>query len=122
MAAWTWCPTAGSSITFTPMVSEAKYGDGYVQRASQGINPITRMFSLTFPAETEEEMKVMTDFLEANAIIGFHFTPPGWPQMFVVSDNWTATYVDKSSKKKLIMTLSVEFRQIYNYPAGGLPP
>ncbi len=122
MPNWTWCPLPGASTTNDVAVGEASYGDGYVQRATQGINPLRQRFSHTFSFPTVEELKAADAFLQSYAVIGFTFTPIGYDPVYVVVDTWNSNYVEKIQRDgttSILMTLSVDFRRVYNYPAGG---
>ena len=65
---------SGSS---TANVRTAKFGDGYEQRASVGINSISRDYSLSFANRSKTEADDIIAFFESkNGVTGFNFTIP----------------------------------------------
>lgn len=65
---------SGSS---TANVRTAKFGDGYEQRASVGINSISREYSLSFANRSKTEADDIIAFFESkNGVTGFNFTIP----------------------------------------------
>lgn len=58
-------------------VLKSDFGDGYVQKAGDGINSIRRTWPLTWSNITNAEAKTITDFLEAKGgYTPFYWTPP----------------------------------------------
>lgn len=65
---------SGSS---TANIRTAKFGDGYEQRASIGINNISRDYSLTFSNRSKTEVDDIIAFFESkNGVTAFNFTIP----------------------------------------------
>lgn len=58
-------------------ILKASFGDGYEQRAGDGLNTRAQSWSLTFNG-TEAEVQPIQDFLDARAgVESFYWTPPG---------------------------------------------
>ena len=65
---------SGSS---TANVRTAKFGDGYEQRASIGINNVSREYSLSFSNRSKTEVDDIIAFFESkNGVTAFNFTIP----------------------------------------------
>lgn len=61
-----------------PRVKIAQFGDGYEQRAVDGINARPRTFSLSWPALDATDKDTARNFLVArNGWEAFNWTPPG---------------------------------------------
>ena len=77
MATFTWIGTWGSSLEEEPQVKRAEFGDGYVQRAVDGINAIPQTWSMRFDGKSEAEALAIRNFLRARAgVEAFDWTPP----------------------------------------------
>lgn len=76
MSTFTWAPAPGSSQSKAPRVKTAQFGDGYSQRAGDGINTIKRAWSVTFTRATAD-IDAIDAFLTARAgVESFDWTPP----------------------------------------------
>lgn len=66
------------SFTEEPRIKEAKFGDGYELRTTDGINPRPRAFRMTWPNLDPTDYSTLITFLRArNGHEGFNWTPPG---------------------------------------------
>ena len=84
---WSWCPAPGMTKDSTLTVDTNAFGDGYIHRATRGLNPVRPTWALQFPFTSADDAKAMTDFLEANAAAGFYTKLPGEADYsLVVSD------------------------------------
>ena len=118
---WPWCAMAGAARDTKLAVDIVDYGDGYVHRATRGLNPARPSWSLGFPFENVAELKQRDDFLKAYAATGFWFTPPDdTAPVFVTVDEWAATITDRSGKGALVGTLTMTLVQSFN-PQPGAP-
>lgn len=79
-------PVYSATKTSEPKVRTVKFGDGYEQRLSFGINQNPKQWSLTFDVSDAEATEIES-FLDARAIDGqsFSWTPPDT----VTSYKWT---------------------------------
>ena len=68
-------PDRGMSRTNTPVIFQAKFGDGYQQRIANGINNLDQEFGVTFNTRTKEEIDDIVGFFEStNGVTAFNFT------------------------------------------------
>ncbi|VVE78194.1 phage tail protein [Pandoraea sputorum] len=81
-----WSPrtTASGDTAFT--VRKAKFGDGYEQRAADGLNNRRSSYQLTFVGEAPKIAAILA-FLDAHAgARSFFWTPPLRPQALFVCE------------------------------------
>ena len=85
-----WSPAPGAQSPAAPRVKEVKFGDGYAQRAPDGINTDLRTHSLTF-VDTVENIGEIDAFLTAKrGVTAFLYQPFGqWVDKKVVCKQWT---------------------------------
>jgi phage-related protein len=75
-AEFTWFPDSGSKKDTEFSMLEAKFGDGYGQRAKNGINAIQAKWDLTF-TRGNTEANAIVDFLDArNGAVSFKWINP----------------------------------------------
>lgn len=82
-------PTHGADLTPDVLSDEMQFGDGYRVRARQGINSISDVWSLTWPALTASDFAEIWDFLRPKLhVTAFYWTPPGesTAQLWTVRD------------------------------------
>ena|SRR5690242_20031765 len=65
MTTFTSEPSYGARRTNQPRILAAQFGDGYEQRAADGINTNPQVWDLTFAERSTSEADTITDFLEA---------------------------------------------------------
>ena len=89
MERFTWVPDHDASEEDTPRVLLAQFGDGYEQRAADGINNITTAWDLQFTLRTRSEVTAMRDFLRARmGVEAFLWAPPGETDKTFKCDKW----------------------------------
>ena len=72
-----WTPDPDYSETTTPSVVEVSLGDGYEQRAPNGINPLKQSYDLVFSMREVAEAQAIEAFLrDAGGVDAFYYTPP----------------------------------------------
>ena len=103
---------ANNSITKTsaPSVRTVRFGDGYEQRTSLGLNQNPKRYSLTFEV-SETDADTIETFLDARAAdnASFDFTPPGETSSSkFVCERWSKRipYVNRA-------TIEVSFREVF---------
>lgn len=71
-------PTYGIQKSSAPVVRTVRFGDGYEQRTSLGLNQNPKVYSLSFEV-SETDADTIETFLDARAAdnASFDFTPPG---------------------------------------------
>jgi phage-related protein len=121
---WGWCAQPGAARATTLVVDQTNYGDGYIHRATRGLNPARPGWSLVFPFVGLGELQSFDDFLVANSARGFWFTPPdGTADVFVTCDTWSATIADTNRAMGIVGTLQATFTRQFNpQPINPLAP
>tara|TARA_B100000927_G_scaffold282858_1_gene269976 strand:+ start:1168 stop:1551 length:384 start_codon:yes stop_codon:yes gene_type:complete len=68
-------PDKGLTKKNTPVIFQAKFGDGYQQRIANGINNLDQEFSVNFKTRTKEEIDDIVGFFESTkGVTDFDFT------------------------------------------------
>jgi phage-related protein len=112
---WGWCPQAGMTRTTTLAVDSNAFGDGYIHRATRGLNPARPAWQVVVPFVGADELQAMETFLVANAACGFWMQPPDQASpVFVVCDTWQAQLVDKSNSDGIVGTMQATFTRSFN--------
>lgn len=104
-----WLTMGTPKCTDSTNVNEAKFGDGYTQLSSNGINNNSETWELTYIGEKEEIVKVRA-FLNSHIINSFKWTNPyGEEKLYRV--------VNKSIESEFqcgkVVSLSFQFVQSY---------
>lgn len=78
METFTWTHDRGISAKHTPRVLKAQFGDGYAQRALDGLNAKESTWEVRFANRSTTEATAILDFLDARqGVEAFLFTPTG---------------------------------------------
>ena len=108
-------PDKSASTSVTPKLVTAKFGDGYEQRTTLGINTKNYSYSVTFSNRTLSEAQELSDFFdEVLGVKAFEYTLPGndlsdYKTVFVVCDDYSRT-LDYNNYN----TITANFRRVYN--------
>lgn len=107
---FTWLPDYDAEEDVATAVLTAKFGDGYEQRAQDGINSVKSKWSLTFSLRTKAEVSAIADFLRARAgAISFEWAPPGETLRKFKCTSWRrALRTDSDSR------LSCTFEEVFD--------
>ena len=103
-------PAPGMIKSSAPNVRQVRFGDGYEQRLTFGLNQNPKTFSFTFNV-SESESDTIETFLDARASDNesFNYTPPGEsaPSKFVC-EQWTKEipFPDRA-------TIQATFREVF---------
>ena len=103
-------PTYGVQKSSAPVVRTVRYGDGYEQRLTYGLNQNPKAYNLTFEV-SEADSDTIETFLDARAADNdsFDFTPPGeGSSSKFVCESWSKSipYVGRA-------TIQATFRQVF---------
>jgi phage-related protein len=110
MSEFTWTPSRGFTTEITPRVRIAKFGDGYSQRVSDGINTIDQTWNLQFQNNTVETIAEIEAFLVSKqGGISFTWTPTSESEVWVICNKWSRTYENEISR-----SLSATFERVYD--------
>ena len=108
-------PDRALSRTTKPRVQTAKFGDGYEQRISTGINPLEETFDVSFVNRPRVEADDIIAFFESKkGATNFSFTIPDTNSggnertIKVVCDDWSLTYENAEAS-----SISATFRRVY---------
>lgn len=103
-------PGKGAKLQAKLRVLKAEFGDGYQQRAVDGINIIAETWTVTWPNCRYPEAKAAYDFLTGlGAASPFYWTPPGEPAPKL----WTCEDPAIGRDDGGIATLSATFERSY---------
>ena len=92
MATFTWIPDTGASCDRAPRIRSAQFGDGFKQRAQDGMNADLRTRPLSFTTRTLAESQAIQAFLEAQGgTASFDYTHPGDISRKYVCETWKVT-------------------------------
>ena len=103
-------PTYGLRKRSSPVVRTVRFGDGYEQRTSLGLNQNPKRYNLTFEV-SETDADTIETFLDARAAdnASFDFTPPGeGSSSKFVCEDWTKSipYLNRAS-------IQATFREVF---------
>lgn len=111
MADWVWVESPGSSVDETPRVRSAKFGDGYEQRAPDGLHASEQMLPLQFNDVDNAIADEMITFLRTHAgVTPFDYVPL-WATVAikVICRSWRRSQGSKYG----MSTISATFEQVY---------
>ena len=103
-------PTYGLQKTSAPTVRTVRFGDGYEQRLSLGLNQNPKSYNLTFEV-SETDADTIETFLDDRAAdsASFDFTPPGESsssKFFCEQWNKSIPYLNRA-------TIQATFREVF---------
>jgi phage-related protein len=110
MATFTYIPSTSFSSDSTPRVLSAQFGDGYSQRLADGINTISKKWSISFNNRSLEDSAAIVAFFQARkGVESFTWTPTGEATAVqVVASSWKEVY-----SSPITRTISVTFDIVY---------
>jgi len=110
MATFTYIPSSTSRLAKKPRMNKVQFGNGYSQRAGDGINSITEKWGLVFSVRDNTDADAIIAFLDAReGHESFDWTPPGGSAGKYICDTYARTYT-----KALDMNqISATFERVY---------
>ncbi|AFQ50450.1 phage tail protein [Burkholderia cepacia] len=104
-----WSPTVqGFGGDTTLRVRKAEFGDGYTQRAADGLNNRVSTYTLRFVGSAAKITEIFA-FLDARAgAISFFWSPPLRPQARFVCEKYT-----EPTKDGRVYTITAQFEQTF---------
>lgn len=108
MATFTYAPDQDVNLTKSPKVRAARFGDGYQQRAIEGINTQPRSWSLSFTRNAADIAAIEAFLVARGGVEAFDWTPyTGVAGRWVCSE-WRLTELSPDSQ-----SLSATFEEVY---------
>lgn len=109
MATFTWIPSNGSSVTHSPKVNRAKFGDGYEQRSLNGINTDPRSWNVMFSNRETAEADAIVAFLKARkGFESFDWTPSSGAAGKFICAEWTDSHESAGYR-----SINAEFIEVF---------
>ena len=106
MADFTYIPSFSTSKAMVPRVKKAQFGDGYQQRALDGINTKLEVWNLQFNNVSSVDAALIETFLELKAgVTTFTWDNPNGVEITVVCGSWSRAFVTTASSN---MTMTFE--------------
>jgi len=88
-----WKPDLPVGTKKTPRLNIAKYGDGYEQRTTAGINYVETEYDLSWETREQSVILAMDDYLSSRAARAFPFEHPVTKQIVnVFCDEWSISW------------------------------
>lgn len=98
MTIFTWKPSLAATANSAPKVTEAKFGDGYVQRSPKGINNNPMSWDLSFDALSSHDADAIEDFLATlYACLPFTWTDLRGRTGQYICPSWSRVYSDEDA-------------------------
>ena len=108
MSTFTWTPDIESTVSHEPRIREAKLGDGYSQRAQDGMNADMQTWSVKFSGRSLAEGQAIDAFLSTQGgVTAFDWTPPGGSAGKYLCKKWSRTFGSMSAQ-----TVTGTFEQV----------
>ncbi len=106
---FTWFPDAETQESIEPKVNLTKFGDGYEQRTSVGINNKPAKWSMKFTRGPEEALAIRTFLSARGGVEAFEWTNPFEELGKYVCRKWSL------SRSAGTVTVTCEFEQVFEY-------
>ncbi len=108
MATFTWTPDIGSTEERSPRLRAVQFGEGYEQRAADGLNNDMRKRGLSFTGRSAAESAAIAAFLEARGgVSSFDYAHPGDSSRKYVCKTWRI-----SDSAYGVRTITCDFQQV----------
>lgn len=109
MATFTFKPSVSTSAKVRVRIKKTQFGDGYMQRGTDGINTVIRDWNLLFNNVDDSTASSLETFLVTNLGTAISWTPPGdtVPSKYICTE-WDRTYNTFNSN-----TLTLPFQQVF---------
>lgn len=104
-------PGVGTGRDITADVFEATYGDGYRQRAANGVNPTRRTVTLVWDALRQADALAIVAFLEPKLKVDA-FLYAVYPE--TTERKWTAQTLQPTEIDPLVSSLTVQLREEFD--------
>ena len=113
-----WIPDPGLARSDEWRLKVAQFGDGYSQRALDGINALQQSWQVAFETREAEIINDMVAYLVAQKAKSFDFLEPQTGILYsVFCDAWTVTWLFKRPGALCYGTLEAEFKRAFGVTA-----
>lgn len=115
MAIYDWVESPGTALQERPRVAATRFGDGYQERAPDGLNPITQVWTVQHRNVDDEVADAIVAFLRARitAVAGqeaFEWWPPrAAAAIRVTCSDWSRTLGERVDTS----TITATFEQVH---------
>lgn len=110
MSTFTYTASYGAAVTQTPEVRAMRFGDGYEQRASFGINNQPRVWQLDFRGRDDTDANaIIAFFVAANGVDNFDWTPPYGAAGKWICRSWIRSVVSNGASD-----ISATFEEVFD--------
>lgn len=93
MAEFTFTPSYTTEVSYKPRVRIVEYGDGYSQRAIEGLNPISEVWNLVFDVRDDLTTSDVVQFLIDHTGLAFDWISPNRTlPIKVICNEWQRVY------------------------------
>lgn len=111
MSTFNFTPEFSASRNTRPAVTSIKFGDGFEQRVSYGLNQVMETWSLRFQNRTKAEADQIDAFLqEAGGVLSFDWTPPD----ALTASKWICREWSRSIEKANLYNITATFEKVYD--------
>jgi len=108
MSDFSWLPTSTPVINKNPRVLRVSFGDGYEQRAGDGINSIITDWDLTFKGKLSDILAIDAFLTLKAGVSSFTWTPFGFSEIKVVCDSWSQPLISANAS-----SITAKFRRVF---------
>ena len=108
MSEFNWPPVASHQKTVTPRVQTARFGDGYEQRSSIGLNTMPEKWRLTFVGNVAETTPIQNFLKTRKGVQSFLWKTPEERTARFLCRSW-----EVAREKGALVTISCEFEEVF---------
>ena len=98
-----------ASKSGTPRTLRVEFGDGYNQRADDGINNSGEKWNVGWDGLVMTDANTLEAFLKSHGAESFDWTPPGESQQYFIVLSWNATPIGDQGKR-----MTAIFERVYD--------
>lgn len=106
-----WVESPGTQLVEKPRVKRTGFGDGYVQRSPDGLNPLAQAWNVPFTGvDNVIADEIVAYWRACGAVDAFEWTPLWHTEPIkVVCEEWTRTQGEKWGQSDLV----AKFQQVF---------
>ncbi len=109
MATFTFKPSVSTTSKVRTRIKKVQFGDGYMQRGTDGINTVIRDWNLVFDNISDNDAASIEQFLSDNIGAAITWTPPGSLVAYkYICIEWNRSYTTFNTNN-----LTLPFEQVF---------